>query len=213
MSEIKVDKISPQSGTALQIGDASDVITIPASATITNNGTANGFGKVLQVVQNHVNTLSSQSIVINTVTNISNLSCAITPASTSSKILVSVRWNGESSTSGFDNMFGLKRGSTEIGSSPTVSTRGYGISINLESNRLGATNDNSTQSRCAFEYIDSPATASAVTYYMTVLNRFSALTLWNNKCAVDSDSSGFETSTSTITLTELSAATTQVNGA
>ena len=40
MSEIKVDKISPQSGTALQIGDASDVITIPASATITNNGTA-----------------------------------------------------------------------------------------------------------------------------------------------------------------------------
>ncbi len=44
MSEIKVDKISPQSGTALQIGDASDVITIPASATITNLGTATGFG-------------------------------------------------------------------------------------------------------------------------------------------------------------------------
>ena len=44
MSEIKVDKISPQSGTALQIGDASDVITIPSGATITNSGTANGFG-------------------------------------------------------------------------------------------------------------------------------------------------------------------------
>ncbi len=47
MSEIKVDKISPQSGTALQIGDASDVITIPSGATITNSGTANGFASPL----------------------------------------------------------------------------------------------------------------------------------------------------------------------
>ena len=44
MSELRVDKISPRSGTALQIGDASDVITIPANATITNLGTATGFG-------------------------------------------------------------------------------------------------------------------------------------------------------------------------
>ena len=43
MSEIKVDKISPQSGTALAIGDSGDTITIPSGATITNNGTANGF--------------------------------------------------------------------------------------------------------------------------------------------------------------------------
>jgi hypothetical protein len=43
-STISTDKLIPQSGTALQIGDASDVITIPASATITNLGTATGFG-------------------------------------------------------------------------------------------------------------------------------------------------------------------------
>ena len=52
MSEIKVDKISPQSGTALAVGDSGDTITIPSGATITNSGTANGFGggKVLQCV-------------------------------------------------------------------------------------------------------------------------------------------------------------------
>ncbi len=44
MSEIKVDKISPQSGTALAVGDSGDTITIPSGATITNSGTATGFG-------------------------------------------------------------------------------------------------------------------------------------------------------------------------
>ena len=35
MSQIEVDKLIPQSGTALQIGEASDTITVPASATLT----------------------------------------------------------------------------------------------------------------------------------------------------------------------------------
>jgi len=44
MSQIEVDKIIPQSGTSTQLGESGDTITIPAGATITNNGTANGFG-------------------------------------------------------------------------------------------------------------------------------------------------------------------------
>lgn len=44
MSELKVNKVSPRSGTGVQLGDSGDTITIPAGATITNNGTANGFG-------------------------------------------------------------------------------------------------------------------------------------------------------------------------
>jgi len=44
MSTIEVDKIIPQSGTSTQLGESGDTITIPAGATITNNGTANGFG-------------------------------------------------------------------------------------------------------------------------------------------------------------------------
>jgi hypothetical protein len=60
-STISTDKLIPQSGTALQIGDASDVITIPASATITNLGTATGFGggKLLQTQVHEYTTQTS----------------------------------------------------------------------------------------------------------------------------------------------------------
>tara|TARA_R110002020_G_scaffold14093_1_gene50208 strand:+ start:127 stop:717 length:591 start_codon:yes stop_codon:yes gene_type:complete len=54
-SELKTNKISPATGTALQISDSGDTTTIPSGATlsiasgatITNSGTATGFGDVL----------------------------------------------------------------------------------------------------------------------------------------------------------------------
>jgi len=44
MATLFVDKIDPQSGTALEIGSSGDTITIPSGCTITNNGTQSGFG-------------------------------------------------------------------------------------------------------------------------------------------------------------------------
>src|SRR5210317_2242213 len=44
MSEVKVNKISPRSGTDVTLGDSRDTFTIPSGATLTNNGTASGFG-------------------------------------------------------------------------------------------------------------------------------------------------------------------------
>ena len=44
MATLFVDKLDPQSGTALQIGSSGDTITIPSGVTITNSGTANNFG-------------------------------------------------------------------------------------------------------------------------------------------------------------------------
>jgi len=44
MSKIEVDAIEPQSGTDLTIGASGDTITIPSGATLTNSGTAAGFG-------------------------------------------------------------------------------------------------------------------------------------------------------------------------
>ena len=43
MSEIKVNKISPATGTAFTLGDSGDTFTIPSGATVTNNGSATGF--------------------------------------------------------------------------------------------------------------------------------------------------------------------------
>ena len=44
MSEIKVNKISPRSGTDVTLGDSGDTFTIPSGATINNQGTAVNFG-------------------------------------------------------------------------------------------------------------------------------------------------------------------------
>ncbi len=45
MSEIKVNKISPRTACGtVTLGDSGDTITIPAGVSITNSGTASGFG-------------------------------------------------------------------------------------------------------------------------------------------------------------------------
>jgi len=50
MSEVKTNKISPATGTAITLGDSGDTFTIPSGATLTNSGTmtnsgtATGFG-------------------------------------------------------------------------------------------------------------------------------------------------------------------------
>jgi len=50
MSEVKVNKISPRTNCGtVQLGDSGDTITIPAGATITNSGTAAGFGSTGEV--------------------------------------------------------------------------------------------------------------------------------------------------------------------
>jgi len=43
-TEVKTNKISPATGTAFAMGDSGDTFTIPSGATISNLGTATGFG-------------------------------------------------------------------------------------------------------------------------------------------------------------------------
>jgi len=49
MSEVKVNKISPRSGTTVTLGDSGDTFTIPSGATISNAGTAAGFGSTGEI--------------------------------------------------------------------------------------------------------------------------------------------------------------------
>ena len=65
MATLFVDKVDPQSGTALEIGSSGDTITIPSGATITNNGTQTGFGGTNECIwfasQNGDQTISHNS--------------------------------------------------------------------------------------------------------------------------------------------------------
>lgn len=57
--EVKTNKISPASGTSFTLGDSGDTFTIPAGATITNSGTANGFGSAVAGTEGFKVSLSS----------------------------------------------------------------------------------------------------------------------------------------------------------
>ena len=51
MATLFVDKVDPQSGTSLEIGSSGDTVTIPSGCTLTNSGTATGFGGITMADQ------------------------------------------------------------------------------------------------------------------------------------------------------------------
>jgi len=69
-SVLKVDKLDPQSGTALEIGTSGDTITIPSGVTIANSGTATGFGAVLTGSTNNTVTTVTAANAIQGETNL-----------------------------------------------------------------------------------------------------------------------------------------------
>ena len=86
MSTLEVNKMTPQSGTTITLGNSGDTFTLPSGVTLTNNGTASGFGKIGQVLQGtKTDRFSLSASGWNQVTG---LDVSITPSSTSSKVLV-----------------------------------------------------------------------------------------------------------------------------
>jgi hypothetical protein len=53
MSEIKVNKVSPRSGTDITLGDSGDTITIPSGATLTNSGNLSVDGGTIKLDGNY----------------------------------------------------------------------------------------------------------------------------------------------------------------
>ena len=154
----------------------------------------------LHTVQTHVIVASSQSISAGAVTNITNLNATITPTS-GTKILVTVRWNGEgSSTQNNDSVFGVRRDSTIVGSPDAASSRAVGMAI--LSQGYWDTNAATTPDSCFYQYLDSPSTGSAITYHATIRNPVGQ-TIYNNRSVTDSDGVTVERLTSTITLQEV----------
>jgi hypothetical protein len=153
MSKIEVDAIEPQSGTTLTIGASGDTITIPSGATLSNLGTATGFGKVLQVVS--TTKTDSFSTTSATLVDITGLSATITPTNTSSKIMVLSSFIGSNASDSAD-AFQLVRDSTNIG----VSTDGA-VANQTSVCGSGATSNIYSAS---IMFLDNPSTTSSTTY-------------------------------------------------
>ena len=151
VSLIKVDKLDPQSGTALEIGTSGDTITIPSGATIVNSGTATGFGggKVLQVFGTNFSAQGSSTTSASYVDT--NMTAAITPSATSSKILVLASFCGVYSSD-----------STGVAVALNGSTNGVLYEGSPYSAYRGGSDMQAGIS--AIMYLDSPSVTSAETY-------------------------------------------------
>lgn len=163
-------------------------------------------GAVIQVVQNYVWVQSAVSIPSSytTFTNIPDLTCSITPKSTSSRIYVAVRWMGEFSDEAatWNVMWNLRRNGTLIGRDPAWPTdRNTGIQISALSYR--DVDSNSTPESVFYDYLDSPASIAQQTYIACVESSV-AMTLYTNR-TVGYAAGGHEAGTSSITLWEIAA--------
>jgi len=197
VSEVKANKISPASGTAITLGDSGDTFTLPSGATIVNSGTATGFGggKVLQVVQTEIT--ATVTMTSNTMIDLTGMTVDITPAATSSKILVSV--TGSGSVSHGDNaQFKIQRDGSDIhvGDAASSRTRAFFGWSELPSNTAMTVNA---------LYLDSPSTTSAVTYKVQWKGyAVSRVNAWN-RTSTDADTASYYRGASSIIVMEIGA--------
>ena len=157
-STILVDKIDPQSGTALEIGTSGDTITIPSGVTFTNNGTASGFGKILQV---QTSTYATATTTTSSTLAATGLTGSITPAATSSKIFISLtfRYGASRPNNGNkDDGYGIRitSGAGTVLDYDNSGTAMYFLRDNAVSQ--------DTRNIITITGIDSPSTTSAITY-------------------------------------------------
>ena len=176
-----------------------NVTTLPAADGSSLTGVS--AGKVLQVVTNHFTTTSSQSIPDNTDVNITNLSASITPSATTSKIFIMCQFSGETTAHVHNVMFGIKRGTTLVGSPTDAGSRGRGIS-HMKSG-FYSDDDASTMDGCTWHFLDDPQTTSAITYHGFVRSGSGSKTIYTNRTVSDTNNDGFERAASSITLWEI----------
>ena len=150
-SELKTNKISPATGTALQIGDSGDTVDIPSGATFDVTGaTVTGLsaGKVLQVVQGtHAVAVSTTGTTYVT----TGLSASITPSSSSNKVLVF----------GYINSFYAYGGPPAGG---YISLYRGGSAIVTHSGWFYTVSSGAASVGMPFNHLDSPSSTSSLTY-------------------------------------------------
>ena len=193
-SELKANKISPATGTSFTLGDSGDTFTVPSGVTLTNSGTATGFGKVLQVVSAEYTTTDSTTSTTFVTTGVE---ASITPSSTSNKILLMASMSLGGSGAVGDNRMNIcfLRNTTEIGVPATVGSR-------QSVGRTGPQVASGQMTEESILYLDSPSSTSAITYKVAFSAR-SGYTTWLNRSSGDPDVAYSSRGASTLVLMEI----------
>ena len=172
MSKIIVDNIE-STGTTVTVNDAIDAgtnavtagsITGLSASSLTTGTLPNAQladGHILQVVQtvksDTFSGTSNESEV-----DITGMTATITPTDSSNKVLIQISLTYASQNTTYKMR--LKRGTTDIGLGDADGSRQRALT------GLGFTGDSNQVDSGCFLYLDSPATTSATTYKITVVN-------------------------------------------
>ena len=185
------------------------VLTLPDTGNATVLTTDTSVGKILQVVTTSDSDRTAKgSQVINNWGSITGLSLAITPSSNTSKIKLSGYVFGEMNTAPYSVRFRIKReisgGATSYIRGDSSGTRTGVIGTGNEYFTDSNVNSTAHQYLSFSNYIDSPATTSAVTYTIEI-NYTGAATWYYNRTIAGSDGGDYEDGISWITLEEIAA--------
>jgi len=132
MSEVKVNKISPRSGTDVTLGDSGDTFTIPSGATINNQGTAVNFGAtgsaswVTTVKTSTFTAVAGEGYFINTTGGVVSVNL---PAGTAGAVVAVKDYAGTFDTNAVTL---VQNGSDKIGGSTvnaTLDTEGIAVTL------------------------------------------------------------------------------------
>lgn len=158
-------------------------------------------GNILQVKETHLDTAFSVAYTASTDTDVTGLSVSLTPAATTSKVLVFVRLNHEiNHINSHDIFLNLKRGSTFVGRPAAAGNRPTA----LQGTSMGYWNsdDTSTMENNYFHFLDSPGTASSITYQVSMRCMYGT-TMYVNRTASDFNLESYERLTSSIVVMEV----------
>tara|TARA_A100001391_G_C4919616_1_gene238801 strand:- start:113 stop:676 length:564 start_codon:yes stop_codon:yes gene_type:complete len=151
MSTLKVSTIAPIGTDAtktITLGASGDTLTIPSGCTISNSGTASGFGKIGQVKSV---LLGTQEFTNSTSFAETEATLAITPTSTSSKILI--YWD-----------VSFRRNNSNVNTYAQFQLYKDGSSHKVIDNNFSNTMGEKLWCRANYHLLDSPSTTSSTTY-------------------------------------------------
>ena len=210
-SEVKTNKISPSTLTTVTLGDASDVFQLPASAeidiasgaTLDVNGTIDltgatttGFpsgGKIGQVFQGKkTDTFTTDAT---TWIDIPDLTVDITPAATSSKILVMMCVVGNGKPAASSAVLRIVRDSTAIGVADAAGSRIQATSSIYTGEYYGV-------QAGVMTWLDEPGLDVAITYKIQGFCSNPTNTMHINRFTTDTDGTDIPRTVSTITVME-----------
>jgi len=194
LSKIKTNSIATGNITSALITSVANTAIVGRIATAQQP-----IGAVLQANSAIKTDTFSFSVTARTWTSVTGLSAAITPSSTSNKVLVTAVVS-ISATNTYNAMGGrITRNGTAVAVGDTSSNRQSAFFGSDD--WLSAANAN--QAQIYISFLDSPSTTSAVTYQLQLINDRDTETIYVNRGQTDPDGSQAFRNASSITVMEI----------